>query len=71
MLTTIQCRLGLPLPPKFIIFPFASPQISLPLEDIPPLLEILVLNHISPPLESNHLKKALQNNMAQREKLVA
>ena len=36
MLTTIQCRLGLPLPPKFIIFPFASPQISLPLEDIPP-----------------------------------
>ena len=58
-------------PPKFMIFPFASPQISLPLEDIPPPFGDTCFDPHFPPLESNHLKKALQNNIAQRKKLVA
>ena len=56
--------------PKSMIFPFASPHIFLPLEDIPPLLKDTCFDPYFSPFGVKSPKKALQNNVAQRERLV-
>ena len=54
-----------------MISPFFSPHISPPLEDIPPLLGDTCFDPHFSPFGVKSPKKALQNNIAQRKRLVA